>query len=208
MTDGEKKREYLDNWSGLDKVEKINNDYPNCGCESAAATQNGHGSIENCEILRYLACTTSDIKQKTVSNFRITPAIFSRIFTKGVSIIRMDYATFDELNLTAKIQYDIHSHSDKSGDNGGVVGVVDFTAKDIRFPKGNDKQVCCIFDTPANNRISHADIICSLNNLSDIKKNRIMMDLFKKIGGESAFTVYTCVVDFKIDDYIPNRYRK
>ncbi len=126
MTENDKKREYLDNWTGPNKVTQINIDYPNCACETATDSPNGFGRVIDSEILRYFACSTSDINQKTVSNFRISHAIFKRIFTSGVSVVRINHSTKKELNLTAEILYNYHSA--KSRDAGGVVGVVDFTA--------------------------------------------------------------------------------
>ena len=115
---------------------KINLDYPNCACETTTATQTGFGHFLDTEILRYLACSTSDVRQKTISKFRVTPKIFGRIFTKGVSIIRMLYTSKSELNQTAEILFNIHQK--QSGEKESVLGVVDFVAKDVRFPLGEN----------------------------------------------------------------------
>ena len=185
MTEDDKKRKYLDNWSGTDKVIKINLDYPNCACETATATQTGFGYIFDTEVLRYMVCSTSDVRQNTVSKFRITPKIFGRIFTKGVSIVRMHHTTKRELNHTAEILFNIHQK--QSGEKGGVVGIVDFVAKDVRYPLGDNVRKCCVLDTPQEDRPTHSDIICSINSLSDIEKNELMSEMFNKIGGDEAF---------------------
>ena len=204
LTENDKKRVYLDNWTGPNKVTQINHDYPNCACESASDSPIGFGKVVNSEKLRYLACSTSDIKQKSVCNFRITHAIFKRIFTSGVSVVRINHTSRKELNLTAKILYNYHNA--KSGEAGGVVGVVDFSAKQVRVLDRYSNQICCVFETPLSERPSHADIICNQNNLSNFEKNGLMIDLFNQIGGENTFKIFQKINDFDISDYIPQKY--
>ena len=205
MTENDKKRVYLDNWTGPNKVTQINIDYPNCACESATGSPDGFGQVIDFEVLRYIVCSTSDVKQKTISNFRISHAIFKRIFTSGVSVVRINHASKPELNLTAEILYKFHNK--KSGDSGGVVGTVEFTTKKIRMLTQNNTQICCVFETPMHERPSHADIICNKNNLSNIEKNALMINLFNQIGGESAFKRFHEIQDFDIIDFVPKKFK-
>ena len=117
----------------------------------------------------------------------------------------MHHASRNELNETAEILYNYHSQ--KSGDKGGIVGVIDFKANEIRFPDQSNDQLCCVLDTPIGRRHAHADIICNQNGLSEIEKNDLMKKLYNNIGGNEAFKKFTSVTDFEINNFVPQKYR-
>ncbi len=201
MTEGEKKRVYLDWWKHNGDVVDMAGSFPECGCESADSSAYGFGPIVDEERLRYFAVTRSDIDMKRSRNKQITSSIFKRCFKSGVSTCRLAYASREELNLSAKILHEFQVR--ENGEFGGVMGVVDFLASAVRRPNADAGQVCCVFDTPLDGRNAHADILSSkVINDPEIQTS-LRLALFNSIGGTRAFTPASEVTDCDLQQFVP-----
>ena len=111
------------------------------------------------EVLRYFDLSRSDVDLKDKWEIRVTPKIFSRIFKSGVFTIRLNYTTPEELRTVTEI-----SHEEMSSNSecyGGVLGVVDFIAKDVHNLPNKNGKVCCVLDKPNEENLAHADVVCS-----------------------------------------------
>lgn len=193
MTEGEQKRAYLDWWKENGDVAHMATSFPLCGCESADAAPRGFGPIKDEERLRYFAVSRSDIDLKRSPKKSITPSIFKRCFKSGMSTCRLAYASRAELNFSAQI---LHEHQLKeNGEFGGVLGVVDFTAGDVRRPEGTVEQVCCVVDTPLSQRTAHADVVSSKIVDEPEAQTSLRLLLFNAIGGAKAFVPVAEVKD-------------
>lgn len=201
MTEGEKKRAYLDWWKEDGDVAHMATSFPHCGCESADAAPGGFGPIKDEERLRYFAVSRSDIDLKRSPKKSITSSIFKRCFKSGMSTCRLGYASRAELNFSAQILYEHQRH--EHAEFGGVLGVVDFTAAAVRRPQEGLEQVCCVVDTPLSDRNAHADVVSS--NIVDEPEAQtsLRLLLFNAIGGVKAFCPVAEVTDCDLLAYRP-----
>ncbi len=206
ISEAEQKRIYLNWWCENGSLSEISRDYPDCVCETAKPVECGFGQVRDEEKLRYFASSTSDINYKKQPNKEIGSEIFSRIFVSGVSVVRLDFAERSELNLTAQILYNFQVERNPS--HGGIVGVVDFQAKEVRFPINLQLQTCCVLDTPIQERMSHADIISNSNEIDKSKQNQIKRHLFNSIGGKNAFKLSQDVSDTDLSQMVPKMRKK
>ena len=203
MNTADEMRKFLDHWAIDGTVQEITTNYPDCICESASSSKTGHGPVINSEKLRYLVTSRSDIDYKREPKKPVSSKIFKRMFKDGMSVIRLDFASRMEINETAKNLHEYHT--DKSGEYGGIIGVVDFVAKCIRFPDGGNLQCCCVLETPLLGKESHADVIHKTGNLVGNVQQNFRNKLFNSIGGLKAFKSAENVKDCDISDLIPEK---
>ena len=202
----EQKRIYLNWWSEHGNLKEISSDFSNCSCESAEPVSGEFGQVKNNEQLRYFVTSTSDINYKKQPNKEIGPEIFSRIFARGMSVVRLNFAERQELNQTAQILFDFQI--ERNPDHGGIVGVVDFQTIDVRFPKNLHDQVCCVLDTHIQEEMSHADIISNINETDKFKQIQIKRYLFDCIGGKNIFKPSHKVSDCDLSQMAPRMRKK
>jgi hypothetical protein len=203
----EEKRAYLDGWVGKGNADTMSRDHPNCRCEDAAPSSGGHGPVEDAERLRFFVTSRTDIDLKRRPNKPITPAILSRMFEQGKSSYRLEKAGREELEFGASLLYEYFS--EKEGENGGILGVVDFAAELVRCTE-EGARACCVFDTPIHpERPSHADIVYAAGKPEDEEDRRKARDaVFNRIGGTSAFVKSADVTDCNLLRYLPAKLRE
>ncbi len=208
----EEKRKLLDEFCGgkLD-VEELAEKAPECGCESAATVAGGHGPISDDELLRLFLTSRVDLDIKDRPSFvnrrPFKPVHLKKAYKTGLSVYRLAHASRDEIKLAAQILY--KNRSEKEGDYGGILGVVDFPAKAVRNC-AKEITPMCVLDTPldsdGNNgfrRPSHADITNSKPGMSPEQQKISREIIFNNIQQLMTQTNADDLRDCDIREYLP-----
>ncbi len=167
----------------------------------ASAAEAGHGHVSNDEPLRYFVASRSEIDMKRKPKGSITPSMFRRAFLKGMSVVRLDRASAEELFNSAKILYDYQVAQDPR--YGGIVGVVDFKAETVRWAESDGDRLCCVLDTPLENRLAHADVVHHRGAVDAETERSLKSVLFNQIGGARAFRSTATLDDSDLKSLLP-----
>lgn len=199
------KREFLNTWSEneqhyCDLISK----YPACGCETAEPAEGGHGPIEDQENLLFLINSPSGLTNAKKRKFN--SSIFNRVFTRGMSVVRMDKAEKEEVEETAQIQFEKLSGDDKG--LGGVVGYTHFPCASVRYKLPGSDRICFVLDTPLGKRKSHADVIFSKEKYTNEEKAAIKACLFNQTRANENYVKSEDCKKYSLTDFLPEFWKK
>ena len=155
---------------------------PQCECEAAFPCKGGFGPVHEDEILTYFITHPQQTKyrikdQKLLKErpFGYKPQVFDAAFSVGISIMRENNSSNEELCIQAKkIATRLRSTTDSKG---GVLAVVHFPASAIfEILSDNQRRQFCVYDTPINVGradavMAHGDIFATANG-KDIRVQR------------------------------------
>lgn len=211
---GAEKRKALDKFCiGDISVDELADEYPDCACERAESPENSPGPVMDEERLRYFLTSTSDIDGKRATQLQKRPfkvKSLKRAFTTGLSVCRLAHASSDELELTAS---KLHQFQFQKNENaGGVLATLDFSAGLVRAPIDKDAaKGFCVLETPLDQkddgtfeRPSHADIVNSLNGLTDEQKKTTLDLMYNRMVKDGVQTKAEEVADCDLKPFLPN----
>lgn len=165
--DPDRLREKLDSWALTNERPSISCLPKNCACEQASAPPGGHGPVRDTELLAYFVTSRYNIDLKRRRNF--TPKKLKNVFEKGLSSVRLDLCSLEELNKTCEVI--ARPLVEQDGEFGGIVEIVIARCSKIRYIKCNmtdGDRIFCVYETPSGRgddgqfeRPSHADILAS-----------------------------------------------
>ncbi len=179
-------------------------------CERAQRTEDGHGYVSDDEVLWHFVTSTSGVDAKKPV---LRPKVLDRVFSSGLSTVRYCRVTDQELDETAREQFDYHSA--KNEEFGGLLGVLSFTASKVRSVSSSNLQpYCCVLDTPTESKKCHADVVFahveeSVAGNDGVKEFRTAqrVKLFNAIGGLKAFISADEIdPEFNLSKYHPKCY--
>lgn len=190
------KRAALDSFCDLAiSVEELAARYPNCGCESAATVDGSPGPVTKDEVLRLFLTSPSDIDGKRREQREKRPfkkASLQKIFTKGLSVVRMRHAAPSEIEYSASILFAYQSGRDPV--HGGILSVVDFPVAAVR-EDADAVSLMCVLETPLERqasgeflRPSHGDVVNSASGLSEearLAKRDVAYNRIVELGKQS-----------------------
>lgn len=207
----EQKRELIEEFSaGRLTVEDLAEAMPECACEGAAPVEGSPGPVSDDETLRFFLTSRSDVDGKRESQLKKRPfkaAALKKAYTVGLSVSRLEHASREELEYTAGLLHGIQV--EKSGEYGGVVGVVDFTAKAVR--QGSEPSVpMCVLETPLDknlegglSRPSHADVVNSKAGMTEEEKKSSREIIYNAICQIAAKVRSEDVADCNLLEFLP-----
>ena len=191
-------------------VEELAARNPQCGCEAASSPKGSPGPVADEEVVRLFLTSPSDIEGKRRAQRERRPfkaKSLQKVFTKGLSVVRLPHATRDELEYSASI---LHGYqSDRDPEYGGLLCVVDFPVTAVRECP-NDLALMCVFETPLEaeedgsfKRPSHADVAHSANGLPDEEKKAKREIIYNRIIEQGDQRKAENVTDCDLAQFLP-----
>lgn len=213
MASGAEMRKYLDEWSAKGGTSGEAADaYPDCGCEAASPHPGGLGPVGDDEMLRHLIASRSqvDLKRPNKASSKFTHARMSRIFDSGLSVFRYESADAKELEFGAREVYQSALKRDPTDTQySGICGVLDFPAGSARWDIQGHSRLCCVFETPLDERPSHADIVYHRAKPDDPEEAlEIKAKLLAQIGGNAAIKGADTVAECDLVQFLPECMRE
>ena len=166
------KRKALSAWSLLHgEYSVLCERYPGCACEDAEEIPGTHGPVDDDERIVYVVRSKFDIDLKR-EKLPIGKRCLVKLFKTGLSHIRLEKVTDEELSDTMQTLYE--SALNQSDEYGGIVGIVETNASTWRSVLHEERRLCCVYDTPADQnedlrfgRPAHCDVIFSSADYSE-----------------------------------------
>lgn len=129
-------------------VEELARRHPVCACEGASSPDGSPGPVQAGEIVRLFLTSRSDIDGKRAALRERRPfkaGSLQKVFTKGLSVVRLAHADQVELEYAASILHGVQFRN--SNEYGGVLAVIDFPVEAVRICEDSDARMC-VFETP------------------------------------------------------------
>ena len=203
--------------SGLDKfcaekidVEELAAAFPSCACEQAESPADSPGRVMPEEVLRLFLTSPSHLKVKKPADLnkrKFRAADLARAYKVGLSVVRLNHASEEELIYTANKLYEIQANA--NGDKGGLVGAVDFPVEAVRACSIPYVPMCA-HETPLDYtdatgylRPSHGDIVNSMAGMSDEEQKASREVIYNQIIEQGAVKHVSDVKDFDMSGFIP-----
>lgn len=204
-------RESLDAFCKQDlTVEDLAAKYPGCLCETAAPVEGSPGPVGDEETLRLFLTSPSDIEGKRRSQRERRPfrqGSLQKAFTKDLSIVRIDFATAQEVEYSAGLLYQYQSGRDPL--HGGLLSVMDFPVRAVRGCADFEPEFC-VLETPLEMqedgsflRPSHGDVVNSKSGLSLEQQKAKREVVFNRIVQLGQLRRAEDVADSDLAQYLP-----
>lgn len=169
-------------------VEELARRHPVCACECASSPDGSPGPVHDDENIRLFLTSRSDIDGSRAAQRDRRPfkaGSLQKVFTKGLSVVRLDHADTAELEYTASILHGVQFQNSKA--YGGVLAVVDFPVKAVRNCEDLRARMC-VLETPLERdacgkfrRPSHADVAYSHSGISEELKKAMRDVIYNQI---------------------------
>ncbi|BDW98098.1 hypothetical protein MACH10_37830 [Thalassospira tepidiphila] len=202
----DEKRKFLDKWiESKGTASDLASRYPDCACEQATASpKNGLGPVEDTEILRYFYVSRSDGDLKSRKRLQPTPRMFDRAFKGGMSVVRLQHASREEVYHTAD-ELSGYQKSLYGNEFGGILGVADFSALAMRIEYETEQRMCCVLDTPLDNKPSHADVVYNLPDIPREDQPDIRNRIFNSAKIPECYKTVDDVEDVDLKPFLPSK---
>lgn len=191
-------------------VEELAAAHPSCACEHAESPVGSPGRIMPKEVLRLFLTSPSHLKVKKSADLnkrKFRAADLARAYKVGLSIVRLNHASEEELIYTAKHLHKIQV--DSNGDKGGLVGAVDFPVEAVRNCSAPQVPMCA-YETPLDYteptgylRPSHGDVVNSLSGMTDEEQKASREVIYNQIMKQGEVKNIEDIKDFDISAFIP-----
>lgn len=191
-------------------VEELAAAYPACACEQAESPAGSLGRVMPEEVLRLFLTSPSHLKVKKPADLKkrkFKTTDLTRAYKVGLSVVRLDHASEEELIYTAKklqkVQVSVN------GDKGGLVGAVDFPVEAVRACSVPHIPMCA-HETPLDYtdatgylRPSHSDVVNSMPGMSDEEQKASREVIYNQIIKQGSVKNIEDVKDFDMSAFIP-----
>jgi hypothetical protein len=204
-------RDHLDRFCAEEiNVEELAEAYPSCACEQAVSPIDSPGKVKPEEVLRLLLTSPSHLKVKKSADlnkrkFRVVD--LARAYKVGLSVVRLSHASKKELIYTAEKLHKIQMNA--RGDEGGLVGAVDFPVEAVRTCIAPHVPLC-VYETPLDYtnasgylRRSHGDVVNSMTGMSDEEQKATREVIYNQIKEHGTVLNIEDVIDFDMLGFIP-----
>lgn len=161
------------------------------------------------EMLRLFLTSPSHLKVRNpadLSKRKFRAADLTRAYKVGLSIVRLDHVSQEELIYTAKKLHEIQVNA--NGDKGGLVGAVDFPVEAVRTCKAPQVPMCA-HETPLDYtstgylRPSHGDVVNSMTGMTDEDQKASREVIYNQIIKQGAVKNIEDIKDFDMSGFIP-----
>jgi len=204
-------RKVLDKFCAKElNVEELAAAYPSCACEQAESPFGCPGRVMPEEVLRLFLTSPSHLRVKKPTDLnkrKFKVADLARAYKVGLSVVRLNHASNEELIYTAKKLHEIQV--DLNGDKGGLVGAVDFPVEAVRACSTPHVPMCA-HETPLDYtkaaghlRPSHCDVVNSKAGMSDEEQKASREVIYNQIIRQGAVKNIEDVKDLDISGLIP-----
>lgn len=157
----EELRRALDAWANTIPKPGISTLPSECACEGASSPPRSAGQVHDEENLAYFVTSTYSIDLKK-KNRDIPPKKLKNVFDKGLSTVRINRCSENELKYAAQIV--TKYWKEKEPFFGGLVSIILISCSSIRC--SSEQRIFCVYETPCDpapdggfHRPSHADIL-------------------------------------------------
>ncbi|NVK54671.1 MAG: hypothetical protein HWE26_03590 [Alteromonadaceae bacterium] len=191
-------------------VEELASAYPSCACEQADSPVGSVGRIMPQELLRLFLTSPSHLRVRKPADLnkrKFRPTDLTRAYKVGLSIVRLEHASEEELTYTAKQLNDIQVNA--NGDKGGLVGAVDFPVEAVRTCSPPHVPMCA-HETPLDYREptnylrpSHGDVVNSKAGMTDEEQKASREVIYNQIIKQGVVKNIEDVKDFDMSEFIP-----